>query len=394
MQGVEFFRNTILETCKPDLLEKYRHTQRTIQKAINAVLEPNDFAQADPTSNLGLTLIKLSELPHNVEGQLDPADSITKAAMLIGAISLRAWVYKSLVNGFEHRNFESIWQKTRLQKLAANCDKVISEVIPETNGRFVNIDTQKMHEFFLENLHSGVPEHIVLTGLNATGKSFLIELFTEFLAGCGINAKVIKMPRPDGPLSGIIKNALGGDLKIKREALQLAFLTDALDFEPEPDTLMVFDRHPRTEAFVYGPPSLARTVLSTHEFFDGNYHTFIIDRHPMACALKVAKRKNSPRIFEKDVETMTEQLVRLARLTVLPGVHWINNDIPISKFDPINWDLQISISRFVGSVFYGGVLQRHLLKQGRFNSYSEASRFVYLTFLKYEEKWAKTIKPE
>lgn len=387
MNGVEFFRNTVLETCKPDLLEKYRYTQRTIQEAIFAVLEPSPFAQADATSGLGLALIRLQKLPSSAQDKLNPQDPLTKAAMLIGAVSLRAWVYKSEINGYEHQNFESIWEKTKLQKLAAKCDEVVSEIVPETNGKYVSIDMPKMHSTFSENLHLGVPEHIVLTGLNAVGKSFIIKLFTEYLGDCEISSKVVKLPRPDGPISQVINAALNGELKINKEALQLAFLSDALDIEPEPDTLMVFDRHPRIESYVYGPSTLARTVLSTHEVFDDIYHTYIIDQHPMACALKVAKRDRSPRIFEKDTEAMTEQVIRFSRLTVLPGIHWINNDIPIYKGGPQNWNLQISMSRFMGSVFYTGVLQRLLLKQGRFNSYHEASGFLYNKFIKYENKW-------
>lgn len=392
MAGAEFFHDTIIETCKPDLLDQYRVTQRTIQTAIKARLEPSDFGKYDPTSGLGTALIRLSELPEAVANKLDPDDPLVKAGMLIGAVSLRAYVYRSLTDSYLHQNFENMWENTNLQGLASKCDEVIAELVPEISGRFVNIDIAKMHEAFLEDLHLGVPEHIVLTGLNAVGKSFLIELFSDFLKGCQIPAKIIKMPRPDGPLSQVIGKALSGNNKLRRDALQLACLSDALDVDPDTNTLMVFDRHPRTEAYVYGPPEIARTVLSTHEVFKGIYWTFIVDQHPMACALKVAEREKSPRIFEKDVETMTEQLVRFARLTALPGVRWINNDFPVTENNTLNWNLQLSVSRFIGSVFYTGVLQRYLLKQGKFNNYTEASSFLTDIFLKYQEKWVRTIK--
>jgi len=393
MNEAEFFRHTLLETCKPDLLEKYRNTQRTIQRAISASLEPSQYAKHDSTSSLGLSIFRHSELPNSAQDKLDPENPITKAAMLIGAVSLRAWVYRNPESVHENKSFEDIWKGTRLQNLARLCDEVVADIVPETNGKFVSIDLQKMHNAYLEDLHSNTPEHIVLTGLNATGKSFLIGLLSEYLVGCDIPVKIIKTPRPKGPLARVIREALAGNLEFRRNALQLAFLSDALDISPEPETLMVFDRHPRIDAYVYGPSQTARTVLSTHEVFGGIYHTFIIDQHPLACAIRVAERDRSPRIFEQDTEAMTEQLLRFARLTVLPGIHWINNDIPDKENDKqFNWNLQISAGRFIGAVYNNGVLQRYLIRQGRFQSFREASKFLWLTYLPYQEKWAKTIK--
>ena len=390
MSGTEFLRTSIIETCKPKLLDQYRITQRLIQRAINAELEPNFFGVDDPTSGFGLAYLKMYELPGAVEDRLDANNPITIAAMLIGAISARAWIYKSDIGGQMNRSFESIWRKTKLQGLAAKCDEIIADVVPETQGKFVNVDPGKMTEEHFANIHSGAPEHIVVTGLNAVGKTTILNSFASFLKFCDIKSKIVKMPRPDGPLSQVIKSALSGDLKIKTEALQLVFLADAIDLTPEPDTLIVFDRHPiASEAFAYGSPEIARTVLSTREIKNDVYQTFIIDQHPMSCAIKVANRSTSPRIFEDDVEKMTEQFIRFARLTVPPGTHWINNDIP--KNDGVNKNfIHTGTERFMGAVQYSGVLKRHLLKQGRFVSYNQASEFLYLKWLNFKEKLVKS----
>ncbi|HET7099135.1 MAG TPA: hypothetical protein VFI61_02795 [Patescibacteria group bacterium] len=390
MSQIEFLRTSIIETCKPDMLEAYRATQRTIQRAIAAELEPNFYGSSDLTSGLGLAFMKMQELPKTVESRLDPNNPITIAAMLVGAISARAWLYKSDINGQMNRNFESIWKLTKLQGLAAKCDEVISEVVPETQGRFVNIDLSKMNDHHQASIHSNAPEHIVVTGLNAVGKTTILKSFAGFLEFCSIKSTIVKMPRPDGPLSQVINSALSGDLKINKEALQLVFLADAIDLAPEPDTLIVFDRHPiASEAFAYGSPRIATTVLSTREIKNDIYQTFIVDQHPMSCALKVAERSSSPRIFEDDVEKMTEQLIRFARLTVLPGTHWINNDIP--KNDNINNNIiHTGTERFMGAVQYSGILQRHLLRQGKFTAYNQASEFLYLKWLDVKEKLTNT----
>jgi thymidylate kinase len=334
--------------------------------------------------------MRLQELPRSVENKLDLNSPITTAAMLIGAISARAWIYRSDINGQMNRNFESIWHGTQLQGLAAKCDETIAEVVPETKGKFVNVDLDKMSNEHIANIHSDAPEHIVVTGLNAVGKSTILNSFAGFLEFCEIKSSVIKMPRPDGPLSQVINSALSGDLKIDKDALQLVFLADAIDLKPEPDTLIVFDRHPiAAEAFTYGSPQIARTVLSTQEIKTDVYQTFIIDQHPIACALKRSERETKPRIFEDRVEKMVDQLIRFARLTVLPGTHWINNDIP--QNDGVHKNpIHTAIERFIGAVQYNGVLKRHLLKQGRFTSYSQASEFLYTKWLDFEEKLVKS----
>lgn len=390
MTGVEFFRTSIIETCRSEFLEEYRYIQRGIQKAIRATLEPSQYGQYDPTSGLGSALIHLNELPQSVQNRFDPQNPLVIAGMLIGAVSLRAWVYRSEVDGYKNTGYEEIWKGTKLHKLSATCEEAVAEIVPKTHGKFVAIETKAMHTEHRNALHSGTREHIVLSGLNAAGKSKLIKFFSEFLKTCDINVKIAKMPRPDGPLSEVIGSALRHGLKIKGDALQLAFLSDALDFDPEPDALMVFDRHPLTDALVYGPERITRLVLSAREVVNDIYQTFIIDQHPMACALKVKGREVSPRIFENEVEKMVEQLIRFASLTVLPGVHWINNDIPVRDSDPTNLNIQTSIERFVGCVFFSGVLQRYLLKEGKFNSYSQASDFIYQKWLDYFESHPAT----
>lgn len=380
MSGVETFRSTIIETCKPEQLEKYRLVQRQIQQATAAFMQPNPYGRHDSTSGLGQWFIWNSRQPLSVANKMDPNDPTTKAAMLVGAISLRAWLYKSDSDTEGHKNIKSsdVWKNTRLQKLAFECDKVVADIAPETRGRFVDIDLTEMANRHKEGIHSNADEHIVVTGLNAVGKTTVLNIFSNYLNDCNVVAKVIKMPRPDGPLSKVILPALNGELRIAKNALQMIFLADALDFEPEPETLIVFDRHPiASEAFVYGPEEIARTVLSTQEIRNQIFQTFILDQHPMSCARRVAERSSAPRIFENDVEKMTEQLIRFARLTVLPGTHWINNDIPSTETYSGYKPELIAAERFIGSVFHSGVLQRRLLKQGRFSSYSEASSFLY-----------------
>jgi thymidylate kinase len=383
-QGAEYFRQTIIETCNPDDLEKYRNSQRIIQRAIRAHIESSPFGKTDATSGLGFALQQFAELPCSVQDKLDPNNPMIKAAMLIGAVSLRAWVYKSNINGRLNQSYEDVWSQTRLQSLAAKCDEVLFEVVPETHGSFVEINLENMRERHKELKKAGATEHIVATGLNAVGKTTALNEFSKFLVSCDINAKVVKMPRPDGPFSRVILPALAGELKIRKDALQIAFLADAIDFDPEPDSLIVFDRNPLpSEAFVYGPEEIARTVMSAQEIRKQIFQTFILDQHPMSCALKVAERSTAPRIFEDDVEKMTEQLLRFARLTELPGMHWINNDIPRADTSKLVPPERIAVERFIGSVFFSGVLQRYLLKQGIFTNYSKASEFLYAKAIPY-----------
>ncbi len=378
MSGVETFRKRIIETCLPDQLERYRIIQRQIQMATAAFMEPNPYGKRDATSGLGSWFVWQSHQPSSVANKIDPNDPFAKTAMLIGAISLRAWIYKSDIDGWHNISTSDVWKRTPLHDLASKCDEIVAEIVPETKGRFVGINLKEMADRHKEGIHNNANEHIVVTGLNAVGKTTVLNIFSSYLANCNIGAKVIKMPRPDGPVSKVILPALNGELGIAKDALQMVFLADALDFEPEPETLIVFDRHPiASEAFVYGPEEIARTVLSTQEIRNQIFQTFILDQHPMSCARRVAERSTAPRIFENDVEKMTEQLIRFARLTMLPGTHWINNDIP-NTGDYSNYKPElIAAERFIGSVFHSGVLQRRLLKQGRFTNYSEASSFLY-----------------
>ena len=387
MSGVEQFRQTIIDTCRPEMLNQYRQTQRTIQKAVGAFIEPSPFGQADSTSGLGLALTQLQEVPTAIQDKLNLDDPITKAAMLIGAVSLRAWIYKKGIDGQEKINYEEVWHQTKLRSLAARCDEIVGEIIPETHRGFIKVDIDKMREDFRNKINSGMPEHIVVTGLNAVGKSKIITAFEAFLKTCDVTTKVIKMPRPDGPLSTVIQSCLRGELKLNKNALQMVFLADALDLDPEPDTLFVFDRNSiAADSFVYGSPEIADTVLSTRGIEPEIYQTFILDQHPMACAQKVSERERAPRIFEDHVEKMVEQLIRFARLTVLPGIHWINNDIPRQKDRVGKGVVPTAIERFIGSVFFSGTLQRFLLKSRKFTNYNDASNFIYLKWLDFEEK--------
>lgn len=377
MAGIESFRTTIIETCKPELLDEYKYTQRKIQKAIRANLEPSNYGESDPTSGMGMALMRLQELPDN---SLDPENQVVKAAMMIGAVSLRAWIYKSDVNGWKNTTLEKIYQRTNLQGLAAKCEEAILEIVPETQGRFVNISVDEMKKVFEEKKSSNTQEDIVITGLNAVGKTTIINVFTKFLKACDIKSTVIKMPRPDGPLSTVIMPALEGKLKIDKQALQFAFLADALDAtSTSPDSLIVFDRNAiMSEAYVYGPSEIARTVLATQELNTRINHTFIVDQHPMSCAIQISKRSAKPRIFEDDVEKMTDQLIRFARLTVLPGYHWINNDIPDTKYET---SIETAVERFIGAVHFSGILQRRLMRDGRFNNHRQASDYLYSKWL-------------
>lgn len=383
MVGIETFRTSIIETCKPELLEQYRYTQRKIQKAIRAHLEPSNYGQSDATSGLGMALMRLQELPDN---SFDPESQVVKAAMMIGAVSLRAWIYKSDINGWKNTTLKDIYHRTNLEELATKCDETIDQVVPETQGRFVNISVEQMKSVFETRKKDRVQEDIVITGLNAVGKTTIIKVFTKFLEACEIKSTVIKMPRPDGPLSSVIMPALAGKLKIDKQALQFAFLADALDATSDsPDSLIVFDRNAiMSEAYVYGPAEIGRAVLATQELNTRVNHTFIVDQHPMSCAIQISKRSTQPRIFEDDVEKMTDQLIRFARLTVLPGYHWINNDIP----DTDGTAVGTAVERFIGAVHFSGILQRRLIRDGRFDNHRQASDFLYSKWLdiQFEKK--------
>lgn len=385
MAGAEFFRNSILNVCKPDLLDPYISAQRTIQRAINTDLEP----PPDPHETPAMTWSRLMDRPEQVAHNFDPDSPITRAAMLIGAVSLKAYLFRDATEGYLHKSFEDVWRGTRLQKMAAKCDEVISEIVPELSGKFVTVNIAEMHKDFIEKLHLGVPEHIVVTGLNAAGKSWILKYFSEFLTQCDIKASIIKMPRPDGPLSQPLHDVLKGNLKLSGNARQLLFLSDALDVDPQPETLMVFDRNPRTDAFVYGGPDMARVVLSTHEIFQGIYHTFIIDRNPLATKSRVESRSVAPRIFERDLETMVEQVIRFVKLTSLPGYYWINNDIP--KDDN---PAATALGRFLNSVLSSGVLQRHLIKLQRFDHVIQANEFFAKKSVEFTNKWWGAFFPE
>lgn len=385
MAGIESFRSSIIETCKPGMLETYTEASRTVQRVLYEATAP---PTSDDPGRLALQLFLPKAI--NEVGKFDPDEPTTKMAMLIGAIAFRTlndrldtWTTLQ-----KPTSFESIWRHSNLQGLAAKCEETIKDVVPNMKGEFVDISIDKMQEKFSRDLRNGKLEHIVVTGLNATGKSKGIKFLEGFLKSVGIKTTTIKMPRPDGPASEVILSTLKGEKKIKPDAAQMFFLGDALDIDPNPDTLMLFDRHPRTEAFVYGPPEIERVVLSTQEVFSGIYWTFILNRHPLAAKITVANRETKPRIFERDVERMAEQLVRFAKLTVLPGVHWITNDIPAKNSDP-NWQTKISCDRLVITILNTGVINRHMVKQGLAKNFREAHEILVPKYIDYQSKFFK-----
>jgi len=387
MSGVEHFHDIIIKTCDPTMLDTYTQASRAVQKVLYEATAP------PTTDDPGLLALQLF-LPKAIEQveQFGPAEPTTKMAMLIGAIAFRTFGNDQDLDQIRKpSSFEDIWWGTNLHSLAAKCEETVGDVIPNTQGEFVNIDLKKMHEKFSRDLKDGKPEHIVITGLNATGKSKGINFLKGFLNSVGINTTIIKMPRPDGPASEVIMPVLKGEKRFKADASQMFFLGDALDTDLNPETLMLFDRHPRTEAYVYGPPAMERVVLSTQEIFDGIYWTFIMNRHPMAAKMTVANRETKPRIFERDIEMMAEQLIRFAKLTVLPGVRWITNDIPIKNGDP-DWQVKISSDRLAITILSTGVLHRHMIKQGLARDFEEAHKILATKYVHYQTELYKAVK--
>ena len=146
MSGIEQFRKGIIETCDPDMLQEYISAQRVIQKAIKASIEPSQYSINDPRSNLGLALQQIAETPISIQDKLYPHSSITKAAMLVGAVSFRSWLFRGSRSNQKITTFEDVWSGTQLQRLAAECDTVISDIVIPTTGNFTSIDLPKMIE--------------------------------------------------------------------------------------------------------------------------------------------------------------------------------------------------------------------------------------------------------
>lgn len=365
MKEVEYFRHTLIEATSLDSSEKYLQASRTVQSAISVAIDLLENPSAPK-------LIDIQNSPENVAHILDPNNPATIAAMLLGAISSRAHLYRNPFSPQEPIKYREIWKETPLESLAAKCDEIVEEIRPNFSSKFAEISLVNMKAEFLNNIKEGGPEHIILTGLNGVGKTLMIRALRDIIKVTGINGKIVKFPQPKGLLSETIQKILKGRDNFNSQALQMLFLSDALSLPEEPETLLVFDRHPQTDALVFGPESLETTILTARELFPGSYWTFIIDRHPLAAKSDVSKRKQEPRIFERDLEKMVDQVIRFAKLTVLPGTIWVNNDIPEnSKIS--SYPVRLSVRRFIGAILNNGVLQRHMLKQGRAENYEEAS---------------------
>lgn len=374
------FQETFRQTCKPDVVDEYSRASEIIQEAIQTVVSPRLGEEFAFTQLFVLDPLR----PERVCARLDPERPAVKAAMLIGAISLRAYLYKSLTSGFNNISFRQMWVKTPLWRLAGQCEDIVDELTPKTTGAIVTIDTKAMQDKFINDIHAHAPEHIVLTGLNGVGKSAAGKILTEFLDFCDVRSKLIKMPRPDGPISKLILPILDGSVEYNSNARQLLFLSDAMDIKPEPDALIIYDRHARTEALVYGTEAIERVVLATHEIFDDVFHTFVLDRHPLRNMSLLEKRDRQPRIFERNVDIMIEQLSRLAKLTTLPGVHWINTDSSKDRSEKPYFKL--ATTRVLGAVVASGVIQRHMVKQNLAENFPHAEVILNNNYWDFKSK--------
>lgn len=348
---------------------EYARQSYEVHAAVTAVLEPIDD---EPWHALD----RLYRLPGAVQHRFDVKTPAARAAVVMGAVAHRAYLYDSAKNRPEWREYSEIWYGTRLARYAEQGELIASGIAPRLKTACVSVDLQAMHRQHEERLRSAkVKEKVVLTGLNGAGKTTAITAVGEFAKECGIGVTVTKFPRTtDGPFANLNKDVLSGAESMNSPAMQLMFVADALDKHVSGATLHIYDRHPIRDTLVFGPLGMETALLAAGELFtsDSVVWTFIMDRHPPSALDSVGKRKSEPRIFERKVEQMTHQLGRLAALTALPGVRWIDANFPPDEPNAVRW----ACARLIGSMISTGVFGRALVRQGKVGSVDEGQELV------------------
>lgn len=244
----------MLDTCSDEAVPEYIGAARVVQEAIAVAIDPGSDEQSQKMS------------PENVAHLLDLSRPAVKAAMMDGAISFRGYLYKDPRFPVPIESYTQVWKDTPLAHIAAKCEGELEGIKPSFDGRFTHVSLAEMRQTFDANLANRAPEHIVVTGLNGVGKSTIIDAFSKFTEHIKIKTQVIKFPRPEGPLSSVIKRVLSGKEKLDLNALQMLFLSDALDSPPKHETLVIYDRNPLRDSLVYGPRNgLETTILAAQE---------------------------------------------------------------------------------------------------------------------------------
>ena len=171
-------------------------------------------------------------------------------------------------------------------------------------------------------------------------------------------------------------------------------LADALDERDVSDALRIYDRHPVVDALVYAPEEVGihPTLLAAREMFNNPIWTFVIDRHPSLALGSIETREANPRIFERQLEQMINQLIKLCGLTELPGCRWVNNDIP--EGENLEGSLQLSVRRAAGAIHSSGIIERALVRQGVFDNFRKARRYAWDIYWDKIQDWAGNIGEE
>lgn len=382
--SMEHARNIMAETRSDGAALKYVHVTSEIQQTIDIAVDQLEFA--DNPSNV---IANRYYNPINTSLRHDPGDSVVKAAMLNGAISLKGHRYRKFdIFTSPIPMYEDVWRNTSFQGLAAKCDEMVEDLKPQLDGKYTHVNLVEMQADFVKNLEDGNKETLVVTGLNGVGKSTQIKALMSFLRMCNIKSELIKFPRVDGLFGKLLTDILSGKTKTDPRALQHTMFADALDKKHQSDTFIVHDRDPRRDAPVYGPLNMVVSLLAANEIFEGNLWTVILDRHFKRTHTEVENRKVKPRIFEKKIDAMIDQYLRYAGLTYLPGVIWINGDTASTTDN--SWPIEYTMRKFFGGIFSTGAIQRHMLQHGLTNSTKTADGFLRTSFFEFLDRWKTT----
>lgn len=382
MHERERLREALMDSATE--VDRYARSRRIVEKAIYASVENTHGVQY------------LYDLPCNVSRTLDDSSPEVFAAMLMGAVSYRGYLYQDART--RQLSYPEIWHGTSLQLMAEKCESIVSGIAPKNQGLFTSIDIDQCRLAFTQGIVTMQPENVILTGLNGVGKSTTMSSLLSYLEYCGLEAQALKFPRVEGPLSDKIIQVLKGEIDLDPRALQYLMMADAIDYAlrdtGENDTdLQIYDRHPIVESLVYGGVQSQPSLLAARELFvDRPSWVVILDRHPAAALNSVRNRESDPRIFESKLEAMVEQTINFAALTALPGVRWVNNDISqmesqTVEIGPNTWDVEVSKRRVVGSLITSGVVSRALIRQGKFTEEANAMAHAKNVFIEKIENW-------
>lgn len=377
IMNAEHFINQTMEAGGDENLGEY--------KAVLSDLSGTMYHARYPATEGWQVVSSRSSLPINISSKYNPNRPAVQAAMWTTAIKTRGDnnTVTNYHNPGKEIKFGEVWNDTALQPLAEQCERALEDLVPTLSNTITSIDIEAMkkhRQYEIEDSYH--KEIVVFLGLNGAGKDFLIGYLTNFLAVCGIDNEVVKMPDPNDSLFETIDSFLHGKKNLNPNAAQLLMLASGANTELSDGKLSILNRHAMFDTMIFGNDELHPAILSTHPLFKVVTHTIIVDRHPSTALQSVKDRNKEQRIFERKLEQGLHLRNRYAALTALPGVRWLNTDFDTSD---VQKQISYSVDRLIHYVMSFGLLQRKLVRNKSFENIGQADEFLHKKWIEFEE---------